>query len=346
MPPSAINGVAMPGKTLHQRTKSTPALSTLLQAGAIKAANKKVLGEVNANIKVLQPAKDDSEIGKASPGKISIQETVKSTVAAPLSRPAARPLAPKTVSAQNVPGSIVPAVFKQTSNVTQAPVIEPGAIKKPIAKKSTKVLREVQDVQVLPSYPEDTQKPTSVVSTISTTQALVAPPQPAAPMIAPSHPRPAAVITRPLVDAASFQRQEVHKTESVPLRDEPATRPQIRPANTAVSQLPPGFTSEQEYRSYIDYHTLQYNQQPLPVHPQPRIVRNSEGGYAVELAQPEHFYDVEGEELEYEEDYTTARSFGFPTDISVGVPTVLAPRYTSKANDEIHNSQIGGLFWI
>ena len=65
MPPPLL-----PGKTLHQRTKSVPAFSSMqngvskiVQAAGIMPT-KKILGEVNANQRLLQPAKDDSIIGK------------------------------------------------------------------------------------------------------------------------------------------------------------------------------------------------------------------------------------------------------------------------------------------
>ena len=136
MPPPGLPGINVPGKTLHQRTKSTPALSSLLQLGAVKAANKKVLGEINANVKILQPAKDDSEVGKASPGKIAIQESIKSAAPAAFARPATRPLAPKTISAQNVP-MVVPTTAKSMAT-TQTSVLEVESGKRVVAKKSTK----------------------------------------------------------------------------------------------------------------------------------------------------------------------------------------------------------------
>lgn len=186
MPPPAANG-ALPGKTLHQRTKSVPSFSTLYQADAVKAANKKVLGEANANLKITQPAKDDSVLDKKGGAGM-----VKPTAA--FARPAARPLAPKSVSSQNVPTSVA------SNTTTVAPVASkpPGLSntsetiadppKKLVIKKSTKVLK-----------PADTVSQSEVEA-----KKLAALPE--------------------QQGGVPVPRQEVCETKIVPLRDEPAVR--------------------------------------------------------------------------------------------------------------------------
>jgi hypothetical protein len=113
---NTMPNAAVVGKTLHQRTKSTSALNVQL--------HKKVLAENNRNLNLKVAPKDDSEIGKASPGKMSyVKEYAQSTQAAPFTRPAARPLGVKNGSSIN----------------TQTAAVEARKI---MPKKSTKVLRD------------------------------------------------------------------------------------------------------------------------------------------------------------------------------------------------------------
>ena len=299
MPPPglAANGTALPGKTLHQRTKSTPAFSTLLQAGAVKAANKKVLGEVTANIKII---KDDSEVGKASPGKVAlqIQEPAK-PAAAVLLRPAARPVPTKAFPSQAMSATAVAAAA-----AAFAP-LEP--LKKVVAKKSTKVLKEVQP-EVKPS---------------NTATAPV--PQPhAAPKVS--------VAVVPKAPAATVSVQEVRTTESVPLRDEPAPR---QPKQPQIGEYvpPPGFTSQHEYVSFLAQHAATMQYQPLPM--------NGHAPCAPADQMPvEQFYDVDEDEYYCEDDYTTARSFGLRGESTGGVTTVINPKMTSKAERELEEAKV------
>ena len=289
----------------------------------MKAANKKVLGEVNANIKVLQPAKDDSEVGKVSPGKINAQESEKPPAPAPFTRPATRPLAPKTTSAQNVPTAAAPITTKTTA-AAQMAVTELEPVKQVVAKKSTKVLRDVQPVT------QSDVGNKSLASTAPVHQPLMAPKQPVQPVVQ-SQP----VAEMPVQNTVAVERQEVRKTESVPLRDEPAARPQVKSANAVANHLPPGFRSEEEFRTYIEYHTTQYQQQQHNVHG--LSAANGSMPYTADAQppQPEQFYDIDEVEYEFDDGYTTARSFGLHGESTGGVTTVLGPKYTDKVEEEL-----------
>ncbi|GIZ46394.1 hypothetical protein CKM354_000952100 [Cercospora kikuchii] len=119
MPLPQVAGLA--GKTLlHQRTKSASTINL----------KKQILGETNPNSKLAH--KDDSEIGKTSPGKLKyVQEQ---TVAAPMQRPAVRPLGQKS-SNMHVAAAI--AATTKSSDASEPPT------KKVAPKKSTKVLKDV-----------------------------------------------------------------------------------------------------------------------------------------------------------------------------------------------------------
>ncbi|KAK5118926.1 hypothetical protein LTR62_000137 [Meristemomyces frigidus] len=287
-PPSLVNG-SIPGKTLHQRTKSTPAFSTLMQAGAVKAANKRILGEVNANQRIVR---DDSEVGKASPGKLALGDLGKP--AATFARPATRPLVPKA-SSQNMVSTFT--TLPQPSLAGTEPV------KKVIAKKSTKVLRDVQPCEVdLAIKPAAAVPLQSIVTT-------------AKPVLA-------------LADNAvvAVQLQEVRKTESIPLRDEPVVLP-TQKQNTSIA-VPPGFASEQQYVNYI---TAQHQAQYQP---------SMDGQYhGREQLPTEQFYDIDEEEYYYDDGPTTRQSFGLRGESTGGVTTVLAPKHTEKVQREIDDAK-------
>lgn len=288
-----------------------------MQAGAIKAANKKVLGEVNTNIRIIA-AKDDSDIGKASPGKISsIPEPTKP--AATFARPATRPLALKSNSSQNVVTTIVSnASMSKPQPVVHAHTQLDLVVKKIVPKKSTKVLREApQPVQLLApqSGPElDLLHPIDTASCLPVATLQLIP----------------AVQSRslPLVP----QHQEVRKTESIPLRDEPAQKLQSKQISAPVTAFPPGFTSEQEYMQYLET-TNQYQHQN-------GVALNQQAQYLLQEQQPivEQFYDVDEDEY-YEDGYTTARSFGLRGESTGGVTTVLAPKYTDKVQIELNHAK-------
>lgn len=316
MPPTvAMNGNMPPGKTLHHRTKSTPAFPTLLQAGAVKAVNKKVLGEANANLKIV---KDDSEVGKVSPGKIASQEVAKQATA-PLARPATRPLALKNFSSQNMPVAIN---IQSSTAVAPAP-IDPEQVKKVTTKKSTKVLKDPQpelqrNVERKPLVSALVHQ--NLVSTRDTTSGTSQGLQ--------NH--------LPAGNAISVQHQEVRKTESVPLRDEPAARAQPRPNVTNPSHvLPAGLVSGQPYVPYIASQngTLVHPQAGTAAYGLPAISGHAQYPYLEQHI--EQFYDIDEEEYYADEGYTTARSFGLRGDSTGGVTTILAPKYTESIQSEL-----------
>ncbi|KAI4672784.1 uncharacterized protein J4E92_001288 [Alternaria infectoria] len=138
------------GKTLHSRNKSTPALSTLMQVGGIKAAAAKrtVFGDVS---NTRQPiTKDDMQVNGKKKGLEVLKDnsavTVKeiTTKAGALARPAQRPLANVTAKANaSIEASdVASAVTKSTTVNASQPAAE---VRKVITKKSsTAVFKEPQ----------------------------------------------------------------------------------------------------------------------------------------------------------------------------------------------------------
>lgn len=290
-----------------------------MHAGAMKAASKKILGEVNANARATQPAKDDSEIGKASPGKISAHDIEKPAISGSFTRPATRPLVPKASSAQSVP-TAAPGLSKATTTTYMATgESEPAA--KIVHKKSTKVLRDAQAV----SKSDGEAKTIIPIPTAPVHQTLtVVRVAGQAPQM--SH----SATAKPVTNLAPVQRQEVHKIESIPLRDE--TLPRIE-ARVTACQLPGSFESEQEYRNYLDYHNNQYQ----GYHADSQYVAHGPASTVtdIQLYQQRQLYDAVEAEYEYDDGYTTARSFGLHGESTGGVTTILGPRYTDKVKEEI-----------
>jgi G2/mitotic-specific cyclin 3/4 len=287
MAPPIVNGVV---KTLHQRTKSVPAFSTLYQADAVKAANKKVLGDANTNIRITQPSKDDSALDKKAGAGI-----VKPTAA--FARPATRPLNAKSISAQSVPttqtsvaNSFVPATGKSLSQIIETITEQP---KKLVVKKSTRVLKTADTVS---QSEAEIKKPASI---LPVQQSLLSEQQGGIPL----------------------PRQEVRKTETIPLRDEAAPRP-------APNGVPAGFTSPEEYMMYLETQT---NHPGAPVSRAVNVLPSN-------AASAEQYYDEEDDDYYYEDGYTTiATTHGESTG---GVTTVLVPLNSKKVEHELEVARL------
>lgn len=212
MPPSQPTGLA--GKTLHQRTKSASNINL----------KKQILGETNPNSKLLH--KDDSEIGKTSPGKLKyVQE--QAVVAAPMQRPAVRPLGQKSSNMQMAGAVSATAKSEEPAQRRIAP------------KKSTKVLREV----VVPAtQPEMDTRMSNAPSQLPATHAG----------------------SDALPQTYAVQHQEIHAFETVPLRDRDSAlglRSQVQPV---VPTIVPQHQQQQLYLQTQQLQvTLYHNSTPV-----------------------------------------------------------------------------------
>ncbi|KAL1798390.1 hypothetical protein ACET3X_002427 [Alternaria dauci] len=136
------------GKALHSRGKSTPALSTLMQVGGIKAAAAKrtVFGDVSNTTR--QPvAKDDMQVAGKKKGLEVLKETSAVTVkeitkAGALARPAQRPLANVSTKANaSIETSEVASAVSKHVNANQPTADNRKVLSK---KSSTAVFKEPQ----------------------------------------------------------------------------------------------------------------------------------------------------------------------------------------------------------
>ena len=159
-------------KTIHQRNKSSPALSSMVHTGNLKAAAKRTaFGDVSNTVNVSRPSKDDSALGAkgdycTTEKHLLLGETKKATA---LLRPAQRPL---TVSGLKGLLNNVTNSHGQTSKQpiveTQQPV-QPGAqpanTRKVLTKRNTAILNDqavISTEKPLPTLHEQLKSTASV----------------------------------------------------------------------------------------------------------------------------------------------------------------------------------------
>ena len=158
--------VAGAQKTLHQRNKSSPALSTIHQAGSLNlAAKRTAFGDVSNTTNVSRPSKDDSVIGAKGEYNISEKSLPTQQDKKPPSflRPAQRPLSVSGLKGllNNVANSTNLPSVKQPLVDIQQPLQQTSQAantRKPMSKKSTHVFKDAVTMQPQHSVHES-QKP-------------------------------------------------------------------------------------------------------------------------------------------------------------------------------------------
>ena len=338
-----------PQKTLHQRNKSSPALSTIHQAGGLKlAAKRTAFGDVSNTANVSRPSKDDSAIG--AKGEYSISEKMISTQqdkkAPSFLRPAQRPL-----SVSGLKG-----LLNNVANSTNLP-----SVKQPLV--------DIQQSLQHTSQAANTRKLMTKKSTAVFKDAVATQPQPSAPEVHKPLPNtaPMAPVHRELQP-----RQQIKETfESQELQ----TRPQLvldkqggQAATQSSSEEPAVLRSD---GIYIDEHgqVQFYGMEESIEHVE--VLRPSDKGVLLPVevpnqsgrpgrdqaldaylaksqpdpqrkptlapvSEPEEYWDDEAEENYDEEGYATARSFKSRGDNTTGgATTVLFPKVNQKTRKEI-----------
>ena len=346
-------------KTLHQRNKSSPALSEIHQAGALKlAAKRTAFGDVSNIANVSRPSKDDSAIG--AKGEYSILEKTISTQqekkAPSLLRPAQRPLSVaglkgllnNVANSTNLPPVKQPLVDIQQNlqQTSQAP-----NTRKLMTKKSNAVFKD--NVATQPKHPApEVQKPLPSTAPIAPVHRELQPRQQAN---EPNDPQ------EPQTERQPTQSNQVGQGAAQALA--PASS-----AAQASSEEPAVLRSDGIYideRGQVQFYGLEESAehveilQPsdkailLPVevpNPNGKIGRDqvldaylpkchSETHRRPTLAsvsEPEEYWDDEGEENYDEEGYATARSFKSRGENTTGgATTVLFPKVNQRTRKEI-----------
>ncbi|KAF2710128.1 hypothetical protein K504DRAFT_454466 [Pleomassaria siparia CBS 279.74] len=302
------------GKTIHQRNKSTPALSTLAQIGGLKTANMKRTVFADVSNTVRQPvAKDDMQVpGKGKtvdilkdPAIVSAKEFVKPTA---LLRPAQRPLAnlSSKLSMSNVSESTVSAIPKQKPSDAG---LSTTNVRKALSKKATTVFREPVSDSI--SEAQNVNPLPAIESVLK-----AAAPEVVAPLIPTNH----CVPRRPLEVAPVEVKERVHEEKFVQVDVE------SKYPNAHVEVV-------QDKFEYLD-----------ALEEQARIIEQSRNEEIAKLnrLEPEEYWDEDDEDEYFDADgYTTARSLRSRGDNTTGgVTLVLAPRVTTKTQRELEAAKL------
>ncbi|KAL8715371.1 MAG: hypothetical protein Q9220_000704 [cf. Caloplaca sp. 1 TL-2023] len=354
-----------PHKAMLQRNKSSPALSTMAQAGGLKAAAKRTaFGDLSNMANAGRPSKDDSAISaKGFPitteKSIAVLPQDKKPTA--LLRPAQRPLSVSGLKSllQNVSNAHTQASIKQSLDVqpTTLPSIQQSNTKKLIVKKSAAVFKDIAAVHanVLVAEPINPLPATAPLS-------QVAPIPPVHRQLPPSQPTHQESLAPELI-VKPHQSSDQGPSDQIP-----ATT-----VNEQMSVLPPS-EENASFRSdgiYIDDHgkVQQYifsddteamddhagmapKELDAPAHSEveealeapDKNVERQEDQTHVEAAvkpklaavsEPEEYWDEDDGNYE-EEDYVTAPSFKTRGENTTnGVTTVLFPKVNPKTKREL-----------
>jgi G2/mitotic-specific cyclin 3/4 len=298
-------------KTIHQRNKSTPALSTLMSAGGLKATAAKRAPFADTSNTVRPQVKDDMQmVGKAKENIVLKDASFVSTkdFAKPSvlnNRPAQRPLANITNKAN---ASTASDPLKPASLKTDAP--------KALLKKATTVFREQHSDPLTESTAANVparQPLKQAVEPTQTTSQRVAKPLPNEPTSA------------LLPSVKPVQRKPLEPTEPLTrIKEESVTDVHIegKYTNGAVEV-------KAEQREHV--HVLEEQARALEQQ------RHEELANSLARVEQEEYWDEDEEDEFYDADgYTTARSLRSRGDNTTGgVTLVLAPRITAKSKREL-----------
>ena len=346
-------------KTLHQRNKSSPALSTIHQAGGLKlAAKRTAFGDVSNTSNLSRPSKDDSAIG--AKGDYSIMEklipTQQDKKASSFLRPAQRPLSVSGLKGllNNVASSTNLPLVKQPLVDIQQPLSQPSQAantRKLVTKKSTAVFKDAIAPQPQHSAPEG-QKPLPIFAPIAPVHRELQPRQQPKESNEPQEPQCKPQKTQNKQEGEhAAQEMAAAPSAALPSSEEPAV---LRSDGIYIDEHGQvQLCGLEESIEHVD--VIQPNDKGvlLPVevpnqngksgrdqildaylaksHPEPHRRRT-----LAPVSEPEEYWDDEGEENYDEEGYATARSFKSRGENTTGgATTILFPKINQKTRKEI-----------
>ena len=350
---------AGPQKTLHQRNKSSPALSEIHHAGGLKlAAKRTAFGDVSNVANVLRPSKDDSVI--SAKGEFSGLEkpilTHQDKKAPSFLRPAQRPLSvsglkgllSNAANSTNLPSVKQPLIDIQQPSQQNSQIANSRKLG---TKKSTAVFKDAVAMQSQKPVPE-ALKPLPL-------------PAPIAPVHRELQPRQQPKEPNDSLEP-QLKPQPAHSNHQA---DQGAEQPMASaPAAQASSEEPAVLRSDGIYideHGQVQFYGLEESIEHvevlppsekailLPVEVPNRNRRTSQDQVVdaylansrpethhrptlVPVSEPEEYWDDEGEENYDEEGYATARSFKSRGENTTGgATTVLFPKVSQRTRKEI-----------
>ena len=343
-------------KTIHQRNKSSPALSSMHHAGSLKVAAKRTaFGDVSNTANVSRPSKDDYAIcgkGDYSISEKSVQD--KKTIS--FLRPAQRPLSvsgPKGLL-NNVAHITSQPFVKQPLDEIQQPSQPTNAVantRKVVTKKSTAIFKDPAPAQTEQPAP-DLHKPLPLTAPVAPVhRELQVRPQTRQPEELPEQqpklarkqskhivpPEPQESAALPSLAQASSEEAPVLRSDGIYIDDQGQIRcyEYTDPAEPVDIVQP----VDKQVMLTIGTHNqaLQTGLDPIldshvaKTHPEPALKSTM-----TDVSEPEEYWDDEGDENYDEEGYVTARSFKSRGENTTGgATTVLFPKVNQKAKREI-----------
>ena len=336
-------------KTIHQRNKSSPALSTMAQAGGLKAVAKRTaFGDVSNTANLYRPSRDDSVINIKGDSNLIQKPVIPSLQArksSALLRPAQRPLSVSGLKSllQSIPGTHNNAPPKEAL-VEHLPPVQTTdhqvPSKRTLLKRSTAIFKDAVPPQTEQLLNQDPKPPPTVAPLPPAHQDLTTKPQPKRQEMTEeakecSHRERQSEIIEvsngsDLEENVAFRSDGVYIDDKGQLRqcynigDVETKEREIEPAKNGIV-LPA--RAEQEPRvDDLDRLLDAQLSQPQQETSKPKLAPVSE---------PEEYWD-EGEENYDEEDYVTARSFKSRRDsTTTGATTVLFPKVNQKIRREL-----------
>ena len=346
-------------KTLHQRNKSSPALSSMLHAGGLKlAAKRTAFGDVSNTTNVSRPSKDDSAIG----GKVdfSMQEKPlqiqQDRKTASFLRPAQRPISVSGLKGllNNVTTITSQQPSKQPLIESKQPSLPTNAVantRKILTKKSTAVFKDIAppsvdqpgldvlkplpptapaipihgELQVQPplKQTEDVQQSQTELTRRRSKYAAAQETQ--------------NIAAAPSTEQASSDAAAVLRSDGIYIDDQGQVRlyeytNDVERVNVVETATTENFATVAVQKNAVETD----RENPLDARLakcQPDPLTKSATSY---VQEPEEYWDDEGEGNYDEDGYVTARSFKSRGENTTGgATTLLFPKVNQKARKEI-----------
>ena len=342
-------------KIIHQRNKSSPALSTMANVGVLKAAAKRTaFGDVSNTANVNRSSRDDMVLtGKTGSEviekAIQLQQDKKATS---LLKPAQRPLSVSGLKSllSNVTNSST-AVVTKPALLDVAPAPQPANTRKLLMKRATTIFKDQIQTQ--------SEQPVLIVDK----------PLPSASLTAQVHPD--LVSQENGTERPEETQPKLRKTKSTYIADHQSpqeileiSNPSAYPQENVIVRSDGAYIDEQGHIRLCDYvdetNHIQdsvcepNNGVPLPQEPKKVPLGDNINGNdntlieksQVEMvkksfppvSEPEEYWEEEEEEEENydEEGYATARSFKSRGDNTTGgATTILFPKVNQKVKKEL-----------
>ena len=343
-------------KTLHQRNKSSPALSSMHHAGGLKVAAKRTaFGDVSNTANVSRPSKDDSAIGGKGDYSI-LEKPAQDRKTTTFLRPAQRPLSVSGLKGllSNVTHTTSQAFVRQPLSDLQQPSQPASTVantRKVVMKKSTAVSKDPTPVQT--EQPVlDLHKPLPSTAPVAPVHRELQPraqfrqpeelPESGPKLarkqskyIAPSEPQESAAL--PSVAPASSEEAPALRSDGIYIDDQG----QVRCYEYTDPVEPVDLVQSVDKHVMLTMNThsqgFQAGLEPiLDIHvpktqPEPALKLT-----LTHVSEPEEYWDDDGDENYDEEGYVTARSFKSRGENTTGAATtILFPKISQKAKKEI-----------